>query len=134
MTKTEIIEARAKLVRTILAIKKLKTQKTALAKTLELDFEARNDALRSIARRRDLPEKDVAALIAYLRTADNAMRIERVAALKNDVMNLLRSQEPPVEGLAETLSVMFEGRPVAGFGWSGRAGVTPPAADGDGTP
>ena len=40
MTKTEIIEARAKLVRTILAIKKLKTQKTALAKTLEPDFEA----------------------------------------------------------------------------------------------
>jgi hypothetical protein len=76
-------------------------------------YEARNDALRSIARRRDLPEKDVAALIAYLRTADNAMRIERVAALKNDVMNLLRSQEPPVEGLAETLIVMFEGRGIS---------------------
>ena len=30
-------------------------------------YEARNDALRSIARRRDLPEKDVAALVAYLR-------------------------------------------------------------------
>ena len=56
-------------------------------------YEARNDALRSIARRQDLPEKDVAALIAYLRTADNAMRVERVAALKNDVMNLLRNQE-----------------------------------------
>ena len=40
MTKTEIIEARTKLVRTILAIKRLKTQKTALAKTLEPDFEA----------------------------------------------------------------------------------------------
>ena len=76
-------------------------------------YEARNDALRSIARRRDLPEKDVAALIAYLRRADNAMRIERVAALKNDVMNLLRSQEPPVEGLAETLIVMFEGRGIS---------------------
>ena len=37
-------------------------------------YEARNDAIRSIARRRDMPEKDVAALIAYLRTADNAMR------------------------------------------------------------
>ena len=97
-------------------------------------YEARNDALRSIARRRDLPEKDVAALIAYLRTADNAMRVERVAALKNDVMNLLRSQEPPVEELAETLIAMIEGRPIAGFGRSGRAGVPPPAADGDGTP
>ena len=40
MTKTEIIEARTNLVRTIIAIKKLKTQKTALAKTLEPDFEA----------------------------------------------------------------------------------------------
>ena len=72
-------------------------------------YEARNYALRSIARRRDMPEKDVAALIAYLRTADNAMRVERVAALKNDVMNLLRSQEPLPKGLAETLMGIFEG-------------------------
>ena len=72
-------------------------------------YEARNDALRSIARRRDLAKGDVDALLAYLRATDDAMRIERVAALKNDVMNLLRSQEPPVEGLAETLIVMFEG-------------------------
>ena len=70
-------------------------------------YEARNDALRSIARRRDLPEKDVAALVAYLRSKDNAMRPERVAALKNDVMNLLRNQEPPPKGLAETLIAMF---------------------------
>ena len=72
-------------------------------------YEARNDALRSIARRRDLPEKDVAALIAYLRRTDDAMRVERIAALKNDVMNLLRNQESPVGGLAETLMGMFEG-------------------------
>ena len=55
-------------------------------------YEARNDALRSIARRRDLPADDVAALMAFLRRADDAMRVERVAALKNDVMNLLRNQ------------------------------------------
>ncbi len=72
-------------------------------------YEARNDALRSIARRRDLPEDDVAALMAYMRRADDAMRVERVAALKNDVMNLLRSQEPPPKGLAETLMGIFEG-------------------------
>ena len=72
-------------------------------------YEARNDALRSIARRRDLPKGDVAALMAYLRRADDAMRVERVAALKNDVMNLLRRQEPMVEGLAETLMAMIEG-------------------------
>ena len=97
-------------------------------------YEARNDALRSIARRRDLPKGDIDALMAYLRRADDALRVERVAALKNDVMNLLRNQDPPAEGLAETLIAMIEGRPVAGFGWSGRAGVSPPAADGDGTP
>ena len=56
-----------------------------------------------------MPEKDVAALLVYLRRADDAMRIERVAALKNDVMNLLRNQEPAVEGLAETLIAMFSG-------------------------
>ena len=70
-------------------------------------YEARNDALRSIARRRDLPEKDVAALVAYLRSKDSAMRPERVAALKNDVMNLLRNQEPPPKGLMEALIAMF---------------------------
>ena len=78
-------------------------------------YEARNDALRSIARRRDLPEKDVAALVAYLRSKDNAMRSERIAALKNDVMNLLRNQEPSPKGLAETLIAMF------------RSGKHPPA-------
>ncbi len=76
-------------------------------------YEARNDALRSIARRRDLPEDDIAALLAYLRRPDDALRVERVAALKNDVMNLLRNQEPPVEGLAETLIAMFEGRGIS---------------------
>ena len=40
MIKTEINETRTKLVRTILAIKRLKTQKTALTKALEPDFEA----------------------------------------------------------------------------------------------
>ena len=78
-------------------------------------YEARNDALRSIARRRDLPEKDVAALVAYLRSKDSAMRVERVAALKNDVMNLLRNQEPPTKGLTEALLAMF------------RSGKHPPA-------
>lgn len=76
-------------------------------------YEARNDVLRSIARRHDLPEGDVAALMDYLASTNDVLRVERVAALKNDVMNLLRSQEPPVEGLAETLIVMFEGRGIS---------------------
>ena len=73
-------------------------------------YEARNDALRSIARRRDLPKKDVEALLANLRSQDDALRVERVAALKNDVMNLLRNQDPQAEGLVETLIAMFEGK------------------------
>ena len=76
-------------------------------------YEARNDALRSIARRRDLAKGDVDALLAYLRRADDAMRVERVAALKNDIMNLFRNQDPPAEGMAETLIAMFEGRGIS---------------------
>jgi len=72
-------------------------------------YEARNDALRSIARRRDLPKGDIDALVAYLRSQDDSMRVERVAALKNDVMNLLRNQDPPVDGLLETLLGMLDG-------------------------
>ncbi|MBR6587418.1 MAG: hypothetical protein IKK82_08360, partial [Kiritimatiellae bacterium] len=73
-------------------------------------YEARNDALRSIMRSRSLTKEDAAALMAYLASTNDAMRVERVAALKNDVMNLLRNQEPPVAGLAETLIGMFEGQ------------------------
>ena len=40
MTKTEIKEKRTELVRTLIAIEKLKTQKTALVKDLTPDFEA----------------------------------------------------------------------------------------------
>ena len=71
-------------------------------------YEARNDALRSIARRRDLPEGDIAALMAYLASTNDVLRVERMAALKNDVMNLLRNQNPPVDGLAEMLISMFD--------------------------
>jgi hypothetical protein len=47
--------------------------------------------------------------MGYLASTNDLLRAERIAALKNDIMNLLRSQEPPVEGLVETLIVMFEG-------------------------
>ena len=80
---------------------------------------------------------EVSSAVAVVCGADEATadRYEaRNDALKNDVMNLMRNQDPPAEGLAETLIAMIEGRPIAGFGRSGRAGVPPPAADGDGTP
>lgn len=78
-------------------------------------YEERNNALRLIARRRDLPKEDVASLMVYLQSTEDALRSERVAALKNDVMNLLRNQEPSPKGLAETLIAMF------------RSGKHPPA-------
>ena len=51
--------------------------------------------------------------MAYLASTNDAMRVERVAALKNDVMNLLRRQETPVEGLGETAMRRIKGRSIA---------------------
>ena len=62
-------------------------------------YEARNDALRSIMRERHLPTNDVAALTDWLASTNDVLRVERLAALKNDTMNLLRAQEPPPPGL-----------------------------------
>ena len=70
-------------------------------------YEARNDALRSIARRRDLARNDVALLMAYVGATNDVLRAERTAALKNDVLNLLRNQKPIPDGLAELLIGMF---------------------------
>ena len=91
-------------------------------------YEARNDALRSIARRRDLPKDDVEVLLVYLRSQDDNMRVERVAALKNDVMNLLRNQDPSVEGLAETLIGMLDGNNM-GKGNFNSSGATAPDSE-----
>ena len=71
-------------------------------------YEARNDALRSIARERNLPADDVAALTAWLASTNDVLRVERLAALKNDVMNLLRRQESPPPDFADTLISIFE--------------------------
>ena len=76
-------------------------------------YEARNDALRSIMRSRSLTKEDAAALLDYLASTNDAMRVERVAALKNDVMNLMRRQETPMEGLAETAMRRIKGRSIA---------------------
>ena len=70
-------------------------------------YEARNAALRSLARCRDLGADDVQALMDYLRATDGALRIEREAALKNDVLNLLRNQATLPDGLADLLMEMF---------------------------
>ena len=62
-------------------------------------YEARNDALRSIARRRDLSAGDVAALMSYAASGKGTLHPAREAALRNDVLNLLRDQEPVPTGL-----------------------------------
>lgn len=66
-------------------------------------YELRNDALRSIARLRDLPEADVLALMGYVAATNGSLRVEREAALKNDVLNLLVDQNPVPDGLADLL-------------------------------
>ena len=71
-------------------------------------YEARNDALRAIARERNLASNDVAALVSWLASTNDVLRVERLAALKNDVMNLLRNQASPPPGFADTLIAMFE--------------------------
>ena len=56
-----------------------------------------------------MPADDVAALTAWLASTNDVLRVERLAALKNDVMNLLRNQTSPPSGFADTLIAMFGG-------------------------
>ena len=71
-------------------------------------YERRNDALRAVARIRDLPSGDVVALSEYVASTGGSLRVEREAALRNDVLNLLTHQEPIPEGLADLLIAMVE--------------------------
>lgn len=52
----------------------------------------RNKALRAIAFRHDLTSYEVATLLDYVASTNDVLRIEKSAALKNDVLNLLRAQ------------------------------------------
>ena len=69
-------------------------------------YDARSAALRSIVRRRDLGHEDTLNLMAYVCSTNTFLRPDREAALRNDVLNLLRAQEPSPEGLAEMLVEM----------------------------
>ena len=66
-------------------------------------YELRNEALRSVARRRNLPEGDVAALMAYVASEKGALHPAREAALRNDIFNLLCEQEPIPADLPDLL-------------------------------
>lgn len=54
-------------------------------------YETRNDALRSIARNRKISLSDLAALLGYVASTNDVLRIERTAALKNDALYSLLS-------------------------------------------
>lgn len=72
-------------------------------------YAKREFVLKNISQIRKLAKEDIAELLAYLRAPDYAMFFMCVAALKDDVMKLLRNQEPSVEGLADTLMEMYNG-------------------------
>lgn len=74
-------------------------------------YELRNEALRSVARRRNLPEGDVAALMAYVASEKGALHPAREAALRNDILNLLCEQEPIPADLPDLLmDIVRKGR------------------------
>ena len=56
----------------------------------------------------DLSAAEVAALLGYLRGTSDVLRPERVAALKNDILNVLRAQRTLPSDLAGTLIAMFD--------------------------
>lgn len=69
-------------------------------------YTARSEAVWTLGK--DLPEEAVAALLAYLRSTEDVLREERVDALKNDLLNVLRAQRRIPPGLSETLIAMFD--------------------------
>lgn len=66
-------------------------------------YAERNSALRIISGMRNLPKGDADALMGYICSSGGVLRAEREAALKNDVMNLLRKQNPTPKGFPDIL-------------------------------
>ena len=69
---------------------------------------ARSRAVESLGD--DLSPDEIRMLLDYLSSLHDPLRPERVAALKNDVMNALRSQRVPPPGLAPRLICIFGDR------------------------
>lgn len=59
---------------------------------------------------RDLPPESAAALLAYVASTGDVLRLERVAALKNDILNVLRRQRDVPAALSSTLIAMLASR------------------------
>lgn len=68
----------------------------------------RSRAIESLGK--ELSDSDTALLLAYLGAEDTHLRRERVAALKNDVMNLLRAQTTISPELAPRLIAIFNAK------------------------
>ena len=68
----------------------------------------RSRAIESLGK--ELPDSEIKALLAYLDSIDNNLRQERVAALKNDVMNLLRAQNSISPDLVSALIKIFNAK------------------------
>ena len=69
-------------------------------------YVARSEAVWKLGK--NLPDETVKALLAYLRSSEDVLREERVDALKNDIMNVLRVQKRVSPQLSETLIAMFD--------------------------
>ena len=69
-------------------------------------YVARSEAVWKLGK--DLPDEAVEALLEYLRSTEDVLREERVDALKNDIMNVLRAQKRVSPQLSETLIAMFD--------------------------
>jgi len=68
-------------------------------------YALRSRALASLGR--NLAREETDALLDYLLSPDDSMRPERVAALKNDVWNLLRNQASLPPGLVPVTAAVF---------------------------
>lgn len=71
-------------------------------------YTLRSDAIWNLGN--DLSEEAVDALLNYLMSTDDVLREERVDALKNDIVNILRSQIRISPKLSETLIAIFDAK------------------------
>ena len=70
-------------------------------------YPARIAAFRSIQNRRSLSPEDVLSLLGYIASTNDTMRADRTAGLKNEVLNLLRDQDPVPSRLVPLLVEMI---------------------------
>lgn len=70
-------------------------------------YSSRISALHSISKHRNLPPEDVLALCEFVTATNDAISVDCLAGLKNEVLNLLRNQVPVPELLPELMIDMI---------------------------